>query len=350
MKGFATPGIANARFVPQDAARIAVIMLNWNAWKKTTIAITSLLHSKYDNYDFVLVENGSMDDSLQQLSRWLSLNIKDFTVLTPLQDANRGVAVHGNSSRVHLLHAGQNLGYTGGMNAGITYAIGNLAPDFVFLLNNDAQVEEYCLVNLVAAASVHHAAIAGAVVRKTDGEGFHFLGADPWKEFFTLRDHKRPIELPEVWETGRVEGSGILLESDFLRELITKTGYVFDPRLFFYCDDTYLALSAQRSKRKIIMVKNAVIMHELAQSGGGVGNPTQYYYITRNRIYLANRWLSPARLILFHAYYAPSRLLRIAQRFLQGKGEVSRAIFEALWDGYLGHYGRWSRHDLVRRG
>ena len=82
----------------------------------------------------------------------------------------------------------------------------------------------------------------------------------------------------------------------------------------------------------------------MAKSSGGHGSRLSYYYITRNRIFLANRWLSLPWKILFHLYYIPSRLLIQSPGFLNGKKEIVSAVFRGLSDGYSGINWKWRRH------
>jgi hypothetical protein len=72
------------------------------------------------------------------------------------------------------------------------------------------------------------------------------------------------------------------------------------------------------------------------------------YYMTRNRIHLARRWLSAGWKFLFHLYYAPSRLLLLLLRprnWTSGRGS---AVLWGVMDGYRGVVGRWRHHTSGR--
>jgi GT2 family glycosyltransferase len=93
-----------------------------------------------------------------------------------------------------------------------------------------------------------------------------------------------------------------------------------------------------------VVAHDAVVYHAVARSSGGTLNPRSYYYQTRNRIYLANRWLPWPWKLLFHAYYLPSRLLLQAIGKGRWRWRTLRAISRGLVDGYRGVTGKWKNH------
>ncbi len=75
---------------------VAIILLNWNGFEFTQACIESLLQVKYRDFKIILVDNGSVDDSLHKLS--------------------------GLFPDVFFLESKENLGFTGGNNLGMNYA------------------------------------------------------------------------------------------------------------------------------------------------------------------------------------------------------------------------------------
>jgi GT2 family glycosyltransferase len=323
---------------------VSVIVLNWNRWQDTIVGIESLFGNDYINYDLIVLDNGSADDSIHELLAWFQANGRMSDVLSPPKRFRDRCTVVAESAGIILLRNETNEGFAGGNNTAIAYAMLNRNPEYVFLLNNDAVVAKDCLANLVGVAESSNAAIVGALVKSSDGLHVRFSGAEPLIELFAAQTVSDENSLPDVWDTGRVEASGELIAVEFLKERLSRYGYIFDPRYFLYCEDTDLALCARAAGKKIVMTKKAILYHGLAQSTGGGGNPLQYYYITRNRIFLAQRWLPISLKIIFHIYYPISRILRAFQRILEGKFQVGGAILEGLFDGYLGNTGQWKKH------
>ena len=84
-----------------NAPRISIIVLNWNGKDDTIECIQSLFKINYSNFDIIIVDNGSTDNSVEIFK-------KEFT------------------KKIHIIETKKNLGYAGGNNFGIKYAIENL--------------------------------------------------------------------------------------------------------------------------------------------------------------------------------------------------------------------------------
>ncbi|GFP33386.1 rhamnosyltransferase [Candidatus Hakubella thermalkaliphila] len=47
--------------------KVSIIILNWNGWKDTIECLESLYQITYTNYDVIVVDNGSEDDSIEKI-------------------------------------------------------------------------------------------------------------------------------------------------------------------------------------------------------------------------------------------------------------------------------------------
>jgi GT2 family glycosyltransferase len=94
--------------------KIAVVILNYMSYEDTLECIQSVLSQTYINYDIIVVENGSQNDSYQVLLQHLKSNRK-----------------------VTILKSNKNLGFAKGNNVGIRYARERLKADYVFVCNSD---------------------------------------------------------------------------------------------------------------------------------------------------------------------------------------------------------------------
>ena len=114
---------------------VGVVVLNWNAAWFTRRCIESLWHTDYPRarLRIVLVDNGSVDGSLEELTQWLG------RVDTP---------------DVELVSNGANLGFAEGCNRGVRKLIeaGPRRVDWVALLNNDAWCEPDWITEMVEVA------------------------------------------------------------------------------------------------------------------------------------------------------------------------------------------------------
>ena len=55
---------------------VTIIILNWNGWKDTTECLESVYRINYPNFDVILVDNASEDDSLEKIREYCSGDLK----------------------------------------------------------------------------------------------------------------------------------------------------------------------------------------------------------------------------------------------------------------------------------
>src|SRR5665647_338684 len=157
--------------------KVFIIILNWNGWEDTIECLESLYNISYPNYDVIIVDNDSQDDSLARIrayvrgegvvesasrphncrieplcvANYTRREAEDIQVTTPskkLAGENRNNA---SKSSFVIIQNEQNFGYPEGNNIGMRYAL-KASADYVLLLNNDTIVDKYFLSELVRAA------------------------------------------------------------------------------------------------------------------------------------------------------------------------------------------------------
>lgn len=296
------------------APLVYIVVLNWNGWRMTLECLQSLDALDYPNHRVLVVDNGSTDDSVARLK------------------AAR--------PDLELIETGENLGFTGGCNAGMTSAL-EQGADYVLLFNNDAKGAPEMLSRLVDAAAEADAAICGARIMTETGKEALFDRRVWPAHLFGIESFFPNVSNGRWSDSDGVDGCAMLLRRDFLERRKGESGFVFEPGFFMYCEETDLCRYANSRGYRCIVAHDAVAYHGLAKSSGGEGNPRSYYYLTRNRIYLANRWLSLPWKIVFHLCYAPTRLLL---QFRRSRAARS-AVWQGLKDGYQGVMGMWKRHS-----
>ena len=104
---------------------VVIIVLNWNGKEDTVECLRSLQQLSYQNFEILVVDNGSTDGSVA----WFRQELPDIT----------------------LAENNTNLGFAEGNNVGIRCAI-RRGADYVLLLNNDTIVNKDFLTYLVAVA------------------------------------------------------------------------------------------------------------------------------------------------------------------------------------------------------
>jgi GT2 family glycosyltransferase len=124
-----------------------VLVLNWNRWRDTLRCLASLDGLDYPSYRVLVIDNGSQDGSVEQL--------------------------RAARPDVTLLESDGNLGFAGGNNLGIRYALDHGA-EYIWVLNNDTVVEPAALRRAIAAMEQEPSL---GIVGST-----HVTSAEPWQD------------------------------------------------------------------------------------------------------------------------------------------------------------------------
>ncbi|HIP86958.1 MAG TPA: glycosyltransferase family 2 protein [Anaerolineales bacterium] len=282
---------------------VTVIIPNWNGAHHLPGCLESLRQQTFRDFEVIVVDNGSTDESLDLLAR-------DFP-------------------EVRVLPLGENRGFAGACNAGIRAARGR----YVVLLNNDTEAAPRWLEEIVAAFERHPE--AGIVASK-------MLLFDRRDTFHTTGDFYRVDGIPGnrgVWERDRgqydVEEyvfSACGGSAAYRREMLDKIG-LLDEDFFYSCEDVDLAWRAQLAGYRCVYAPRAVVYHKLSATGGGT---TASFYDGRNFIYLlvkdypGDLWRTYWRAILKAQF-------RLAWEALRAwRGAAARARLRGMLAGLLG--------------
>ncbi len=291
---------------PQTQPRVVISVLNFNLWKDTIECVRSLQEIDYSAFHIHVVDNGSTDGSFEILKKELPSI---------------------------LLHStGENLGYTGGVNACLKYAQ-EAAPDYILIINNDTIVDRGFLRHLVEAmeSDPNAAAACGTIYCHHDPERVWFAGGHmvPWRGL-AVHDHVGQI-LPR-------EGLGPPRRTDFLngcmvlfRVSALKRVGGEDERFFMVLDDIELSARIQKRGYALLYVPRAVIFHKVL---GEDLSPFKIYYAVRNRFLLINTAFDGADRFIARLYFS----VVISAKLLYWAA-THRKFFRAAWFG-LQDYAR----------
>jgi GT2 family glycosyltransferase len=244
-----------------------------------------------------------------------------------------------------------NLGFTGGNNLSISYALSRTTPaDYLFLLNNDVLLEPDCLTQLVAADRAADAGLVGAVLRPRSElapEKPERHGAEANEQVDGARANAQGggAGSRNAWKPmGYVSGGAVLVRKDLLEAVRKVQGTYLDDRLFLYVEDVALSLAAQQLGYKTVQATRAVGYHTAGTSSGGRYSPIEYYYGTRNSIRVAALRPRSERL-RFHAMFPWEAAGRVAKSLIYARPRSALAVVLGFLDGYRGVTGRWQDHD-----
>jgi len=270
--------------------KVAVVILHYGSSKDTLECLESLskVEVPWDTkVEVIVVDNGSKQ----------KFEIRPF-----------GFAQGENSKfeidKVKIIRNEENLGFAGGNNIGIRYALEH-GDDFVLILNNDTLVDKKLIWELLNAAEGDEK--IGIVVPKIYfapgfefhknrysskelGKVFWYAGGEmDWKNVIGYHRGVDEIDKGQYGETQETEvatGCCMMVKS----EVFEKLGF-FDEKYFLYYEDSDFSMRTKKAGFKILYTPKSVIWHKNAGSAGGSGSKLQDYYITRNRLLFGMRYV-----------------------------------------------------------
>lgn len=289
---------------------VYVLILNWNGWQDTVECVESCYKLTYPDYRIIIVDNGSTDDS----ESILKASFPD----------------------IELLQSGANLGFSGGNNVGIRYALEHGA-DYIWLLNNDAVVAPDSLSELlkVAESDVRIGITGSKLYYYSDPNRIAFAGGF-WKESPLYPLHRGVDETDHrqydvVEDVDFITGCSLLIKST----IISDVGEMC-PDFFLYWEDIDWNASASECGWRTVYVPSSCVWHKVSASTNALQGMKTYYSV-RNRLLFLKRH---RRSLLLSAFF---RAVMICLRYaLKGQIRTAMLYFKGLKDFALGRFGQMS--------
>jgi len=296
-------------------ARVAIILLNWNAYFHSRNSIQSISGLNEIVFDIILVDNASTDDSLLKLK-------EEFPY-------------------VQFIQASNNLGFTGGNNVGIKKAL-ELNYEYVLLLNNDVFVDLnflYLLVNYLdfnqdvgATQPIIYHHPDRYKIWNGGGKVNRVIGKIDSCQYHNSENFPKEID----W----ISGCAFMVRTSVLNQV-----GLFNEKYFAYYEDVDLSFRIREAGYKLMLIPSSVIYH----IGGGSSNtpekrkegylsPEVHYYNTRNHIWIIRQWLKwyeKPTAILYHALYSISLTCYFLLRFRWNK---LMAVTKGFIHGFTHNY------------
>jgi GT2 family glycosyltransferase len=267
--------------------RVVVVVLNWNNYGDTASLLSSLSQvSGGDNREIVVVDNGSTDGSVSQIR-------------TTFCD-------------VRVLETGRNLGFAGGCNIGIRYALSRGA-DFVWLLNNDTTIDSGAVVALLDKAQTTRriGACGSAVYSVDDPQRLQAWGGGHIN--FLLGRSRHYLRAVPDESLQFITGASMLIRC----EAIADVG-LLDERFFMYWEDADFCFRLRGAGWKLAVAGDSRIWHKGSASVGKESARLDQYFNAS-----ARRFFRKHAPIPFLPIWMGSAL-RIGKRVL--KGDWTRAL------------------------
>jgi len=293
--------------------RVSIIVLNWNGWQDAIECLESLCRITYPNYDIILVDNASEDDSVEKIKEWAEGKIpveSEFFQYDPegkpiryiectREEAEAGggrekeIGGAPSNKELILIKNEQNLGGSIAFNTGIKYALGVLDAGYVMLLHNDTIADPGFINELVSVANKEtDAGILGAKLFYYE-EPQKIWGAggliNYWKGTAPTRGGGQIDrgQFEDVVEVDWVRTCGVLISSHVLRTI-----GLLDETFFLMMEDIDICIRAAKQGFKVLFVPKSKVWHkclspggerEVQQAVGSIYYATRYWFVLMDK-------------------------------------------------------------------
>lgn len=312
-----SPKLSHRILVGNQMTKVLISILNWKAADQTLECVQSVQRSILPGSlqcDIRVVDNGSGASQVDALKAGLPSDVD--LVVNPV-----------------------NTGFTGGQNLNINHALAH-GYDYVFLLNNDAVVDEKAIAEVIRemSADPRCGAASPLIVRMGNRDIVDFCGAvHDWQNISAIRPTSLAeaqtflVNQPEqIWAVG----TALMLKVAALREV-----GVLDERMFAYYEDDDMGARLSAAGWRTRIVLNAVVEHACFDGDMYQRQPYFFYLMTRNAIFFALKHVPRGFRKALRLKFIDRSLVMAEKLFAQGQDSKAQACLLGLADGLAGRGG-----------
>jgi hypothetical protein len=283
-------------------ASLWVVILSMNQRADTLECLASVLDSRLPGgLSVVLIDQGSVDGTLEEVRSHYTL--------------------------VHVIEAGRNLGFAGGNNAGVRYALERGAA-YVALLNNDTVVAADMFAQLRAALEASpDVGVAGPAIFYHDQPERMWPSAGGWQHLtMSTQPNGRPPS--HTSDVDYIAGCCMLVP----RRVWERVGLLDEGYHPIYYEDHDFCLRVTQAGFRLIQVPQARMTHKIAQTYG-LGTPRRAYIMARNSVRFFARHTHGLHRLFVLCYRLGSLVKTMAGSLVARQPEVGLAYLHGLVDG-----------------
>ncbi|MFH1528457.1 MAG: glycosyltransferase family 2 protein [Bacteroidota bacterium] len=299
-------------------ARVTILLLNYNRPNDTNECINSLRGIESPEYNILLLDNNSPDNSFEIFQN--------------------------KFPDLEIINTGSNLGYTGGINFGLKILAARNS-DYILVLNNDTIVEPDFLEHLVDSMEENKlaAAACGTILCEHNREEIWYAGGAmvEWRGLAVHNGKGKKfteyIKVHSPQKTSFVTGCSIL----FRRSILTKIGFE-DERFYMYLDDIEYSKRIKKLGFELLYVPRSIIYHKVL---GEKDSPFKLYYSVRNRYLLIKSSFQGTNYVIANLYFSIVIFLKIV--YWKFRNPIFfKAAIAGLQDYRKKNFGKGRGHEF----
>jgi len=247
---------------------VAIIVLNWQGWQDTLECLDSLTNLISPGLISIIVcDNGSEDESMAQILNWAQQHYLPSEI-----GFFREIPAQPVWLPWVLIQTGANLGFAGGNNIGIRYALATQKCEYLWLLNNDTIVEAHALIRLCEYAACHpqYALIGSTLLDYYQREKVQCAGGCryfPLLTIFRPVGGGQPLEVVMQWPA-TVRLDYVAGAAMWLRAAVIPEVGVLNEEYFLFYEELDYTQRLIRQGYQIGWCKHSLVYHKGSASVG----------------------------------------------------------------------------------
>ena len=269
---------------------ILITVLTWNDWENTVVCLESIFHNDYQNFDVLLINNGSEKYHIKKIKDWAKNKIliddkeiefnknKQIKIINTTD--NQKINAKG-SKNIYLIDLEKNIGLAPAVNIGFKFSIQNqydltarIDCDFIVTkeyLKNMSSIFEVKNDIVAASPKIKHAYLRNTIWWKGFKSTWSYL------KFQRTMNLKKKRIIDDSNYKGIVETDAVAGCCSFYKTTIFKISGLEDEDFIFGPEDAELSFRLKKVGRLIVNL-DAVAFHKIAQSI----NVSGWYYRSYN--------------------------------------------------------------------
>lgn len=288
-------------------SKLFIYILNWNQADMTVACAQSILAQEGAcQFDLFIIDNGSTDDSLQIFQRELP--------------------------NIALIKNKENLGFQGGMNAGIRHALKENA-EYIMLLNNDTIAAPDMLAQLINFFPEEAGLVSPGNYYHENRNYLCSLGGNFHPVFLEVLGIPKSFYKPpnEIQQYEFLPAHAWL----FKKEVFEMVG-LFDETYFpIYYDDLDFCYRMTKKKIKAFLIPQSKIFHRVSMSVGGRNSPKERYLMARNSGYYFRKNMKYWQAPIIFTFRLGSGLLWTFRLLYKGNFSAVKSYWKGFFDGWF---------------
>ena len=292
---------------------LCVLLVNWRNERATLDCVKALRRWSMLKPQIVVVDNQSTETSRDLLSQALM--------------------------KSELICSETNLGYGGGNNLAIQYALKGKAR-YLLLLNSDAAIREAAATSLVSRLETNpDISMIGPVIYEGRGEGERCcvggrdIALNTATRMTVAKDTLRDLPGFPLQDVDYVPGTVFLA-----RKAVFEQVGQFDERFFFGGEVADFCRRATRAGHRCCVDLEVSAWHDASHPAGGLRETLYPYYSLRNRFLYARKHY-PSQMPRHLAFWTLVSMREFGLALGRGRRDRARAILLALAHGYANRSG-----------